>query len=718
MIDIVPKRKSGRPTITLPKDHKALANVLWRHTDRVESEYALRRTVWLVAWYYLNGYRRFNQFNPENGKVSAYYLDEDGNAEFQSQALLYKLNQVCGRLLAMDVGPKVMRRGGSLASIRGRAVAQIFADSVADPVQLRQVHEEFVWTFASLGFAGVCGHLVDHPTVGLVSDIEMVHPRELYPFPASSTDYTKSQSIMRVRYVSLDFLRERYGARRMNALEDKLEIWDADPGDDWQERHSDDAYPSLWEARGNSGGGSSNPGDKGEWIRVVKFRELWLRDEVGLVGRYVASSGEAIIEDRDFQGGEVYCPVGYARFFNTGGFYGAGMFDSLFSIHRVMEKMMKQLFNNIEELDRYGVLVLPQGELPEKTILRDVGKGLKVATWAPDPFSEGFNPFVIQPHNAGDVPGRVAQFAREAMDDVDPIRNLIEEKGRVDSASGLQYLDEEITRALSTPTWGIQQAFGTMYRSLTHRAVMMAMESDRAVPVVNLTLDLAGAIIDPDHDTVSFDENPVPDIKRLEFSIREVAPRSEASRKEEAVQLWRDGIETDPVAFRLFGLREGLDFALWQEDDKGALEASTRIILQLYGNGEEPGQITVTARTVKPDLLVRLVQSFMVGPHMQKASPTVVDEFQKLHDTCVEWMGLALPAAVPNPDDAAMLGQPGMPMMGMGGMAGALPGGTDGGEGTGGPGGQGGFEGGPGGDEQPMPLAAAGSLGRAAMGPG
>lgn len=657
--------KGGRGVPRLTKDKTALASLLWRHVDRVQSEYAIRRTLWTVAWYYLNGFRRFSTYDPTQGRVSAYYLDEEGNAEFQSTEILYRINRVIGRLLGMDVRPKVGKHGGGLSAIRNRAVAQVFADAMADHESIRVAHEQFATLFTTLGCAGLCGHLTDHPTVGLSGDIEVVHPRELMPFPLSSMDITKGTSLMRVRYVPFDFLKERFGAQAMAAKEEDIETWEVDPGDAWGEMSEEVGRPGVSGYNGAAswgGVGSRGDGGKDSWIRVVKFRELWLRDEVGLVGRYVASSGDAILQDRDFRGGEVFCPIGVGRFMQNLSWYGAGMFDVLFSSGRQFELMSRQLYSNITNIDQFGVVVLPGGQMPDNLVLKQVGSGLKAMTWMPDPVGEGFNPFVIQPFNSGDVPGRVAQFAKESMDDVDPVKSLIEEKGRVDSAPGLASLDESINQAMSSSTWGFQSAWGTMYRSLTQRAIMESMKEDRPIRVSSLSLDLLGAVIDPETDMLTFADNPVPEVGRLNFTVREVTPRSETARKMEAVQLWRDGIETDPVAFRLFAMEEGLDFAMWLGDDKGALEASIRILVQLYGDGQTPGEVVVTSRTVKPELLVRLIRSVLVGPHMRVAGKAVVDDFQLLHDQCIEWMGMVLPAAVPNPDDAAMFAQGGAPM--------------------------------------------------------
>jgi hypothetical protein len=341
----------------------------------------------------------------------------------------------------------------------------------------------------------------------------------------------------------------------------------------------------------------------------------------------------------------------------------------LFGICRQAEHMMKSLFNNIRDMDRYGVMVLPQGSMNERTLLKEVGKGLRVMSYTPDPLNENFKPFVIQPWNAGDAPGKVAQFARSVMQQISPIQDLLQEKGRVESATGLQFLDEQITRAMTNPSIAIQRAFGNMYRSVTAKAVGEIVKFPRTIPVNNVTLDLAGAVIDVDKSVVTFEKNPLPTVSHLTFTVRQINPRSEVARKEEALGLLKAGL-TDPIALKLFSLKEGLDFAMWLDEEKGAYESIVQNILLLYGNGEDPGQIMIAPHMVRPDLQMRVLSGFMTSPLMATASAEVQEEFKKFRDTMLRFMGQTLPQQIPTPDEAAAMGmqpqqQPPMPMQGM-----------------------------------------------------
>jgi len=643
-------------TFTLTKDRDALARVINQHVAREEARLSFKWTMWNLAWYYLNGARRFDQLDPNTGLVRPHSLDEEGNLEFQSGELMSAIDRVSGVLSSMDVRPKVMRRGVSLSSIRDRAVAQIIGDSMTSEDMVDSALTKFGHILTTLGSCGIAGHVQDHPVVGLTADVEVVHPRELFPFPSLARDYTKQRGLVRQRIVPLEFLKERFGERvgRKDNLK-KMKAWRVPAGAIMT--RSDDIGFGDGVDISNAGGGSDAgfvDQKKTETVAVL-VRELWLKGHRDLVTRYVIISGDYVIDDLDFQDLEAYCPIGFARFIENGSFHGSGMFDLLFSISRELERLMKSLFNNIRNTDRYGVVVLPQGQFNTKNLLEDTGEGLKVLLWDADPVDAGFRPFPISPANTGDVPGKTAAFAKQMMDQLNPWQDLVQNKGRVDSAAGLGFLDEKNRELMNNATRAVERAWGEMHRSVLASASRVIAQTSRAIPVTHLTVELAGAVIDPESSTVSFSQNPLPSISNLAITIRDTNPRSEVARKQEALELMGNPELVDPQRFILFSLQEGLDFAMYMEEEKAAYETVVRNILLLYGDGESTGEIITTPHTAMPELQLRVLGAFMASPVMAVASAEVQDAFKQYREMLMEAMGLVLPAAVPNPDDEAQI---------------------------------------------------------------
>lgn len=664
-----------RGRLTLPKDRVELTRIIREHVVREQARLSYRRIMWLLAYYYLNGMRRFDVFDPNTGTLSPQWLDEEGNMDFQSQEMTSAIDRASARIASMDLRPKVEREGTSLRMIRERSSAQLLLDAMVSSNHLDRVKTQFAHLLTVLGTVGIAGHLTDLPTAGMSADLEVIHPKELFPFPSQGNDYTRQEGLVRSRIVPLSHLKDRFGRRIARNL-DLMEYWRVDHGDpiqDIEEEH-DPAIP-----RNPFTGGSAEPrsmsfdGGEHDQLVLVRVRELWLDGDRGTCSRYVVSSGEYVIEDSDFSQVERYCPIGVARFIENGRFHGAGLFDLLFSVSREMERMLKSLFRNVRDMDRYGIVVLPQGSFNERAILRDVGRGLRMVSYQPDPLNEKFAPFVIKPHDAGDIPGRTAQLAKELMDGLNPIRDLLAEKGRVDSATGLQFLDEQISRAMTTPTRAVQAAFGQCYKALAAEAAGVVTLSPRSIPLVNVNLDLAGLVIDVEEGTASFSRNPVPNVANLGFTVRETSPRSAVARKAEALELLKMQV-TDPESLKLLALEEGLDFAIWMKEEQAAYESIVMQILVLYGDGQRSGQIVVAPHMCRPDLQLRVLSAFMAGPQMMLASPEVQDDFKTLRDSLVRFSGLVLPEAIPDPMDLAALGMAQQdPMNGQPGSQGSQP---------------------------------------------
>lgn len=639
--------------IKLTKDPMALARIIDEHCERETNRLAYRRATWLVALYYLMGARQFDVFDPESGTVRYSYLDEQDRLDFQSSELLSAVDKISGRLSGLDFRPLVQRVGSSLSSIRQRSIAQIMLDQVVSEHQLNRVVPQFNHLFTLLGSCGITGHMVNHPTIGLTADLEVVHPMELFPFPSLNADYTKQRGLLRQRMVSMEFLKDAFGPKVARNKE-RMEFYTIKPGETFEQQNANEYTLGSQVVYSDQKVVGHDP--QADAMQVVRVRELWLKGPRDTVTRYIVTSGEYVIHDEDLEGREVYCPIGFARFMENGSFHGAGVFDLLFPLCREAERLQKSLFNNIRDIDKYGVLVLPHGSFNANTMLRDVGQGLRVFPWEPDPISEGFRPFNITPYNSGDVPGRVSAFAIQQIDRLNPIRDLIAEKGRVDSATGLQFLDEQVNRAMNTPTAGVQQAWGDCYRAVLAGTVREVVFSPKTFTVDQLTLDLAGVVVDPESMAVSFEQNPLPSLGQLSFKIKDINPRSKVARKQEALQMQQQ-FQLDQDTFMLFALKEGLDFALWSDEHQSAYESVVRNCLLLFGDGKTPGQVVLTPQTTKPEMQIRVLNSFMASPTMAVSSAEVQNAFIEYHKTLMGFMGLVLPNALPNPDDMAMLGK-------------------------------------------------------------
>lgn len=644
----------------LPKKKEDIARVIRAHCDSERCRYSFRRAMWLLALAYFKGQRHFTTFNTETGQVIGHFQDKSGRQEFQSHELLSLIDKTAARIASMDLRPQVERTGTSIQQTRERAVNQIVLDSLVQTSQLDKIKPQFAHIFTSLGCCGLSGHVIDRSTMGLVGALEVVHPKEVFPYPALHQDYTKENGRVRERSVTLDWLKGEFGTQVFSDKnKNKMEYWQMN----WAsvDLENDQSEVGLMVRRaftneplssGSHGGVSSNENDD---VEVVRIRELWLDSDVGTCDRYVLTSGDLLIHDEDLSQGNYWCPLGWARFMESGCFYGMGLFDILFSVNRMAEKLMKNAFNNVMEADKYGIVGLPMAMASERVVLRDVGQGLRAFSFQTDPLSENQKPIVIQPFNTGDVPGRTAQFAREFMQSLTPIQDLIAEKGRVDSAAGLQFLDEQITKALTTPTMGIEQCFGGVYRHMTSGFNRAMMKNPQSIPITSYDLNLAGVVMDQVEGKIQFTRNPLPDHSKLRYGVRQASPRTEIARKQAALGLFQAKL-TDRDGFILYMLQEGIDIEMYVEPEKAAWQSVVSNILTLFGDGVESQKISASPYGSRPDLQLRVLTGFMTSPVFQQASPDVLTQFEGYRQQLMMWSGLTLPNAVPNPEDLAIMG--------------------------------------------------------------
>lgn len=645
----------------LPKDKKKLAEVIKQNMCIAEREMDIRMTRWLLAKQYLcGGIRNFDVYNPKTREVKGFSVDGEGKFEVEVQELMSQSNKVMGMFMAQDMRPAVHQVGMSLEGVRNRALADLITSAVIDEQELEKTHNVSGFLFHYYGFVGLQGRTDVSPVVGLNADLEVIPAWELYPFPAVGMDLTKLQGVIRQRMYPLAALKKRFPSAK---LESKLKDMDAYEDTIGNPLDSTGVTDLAGKPTGmESVGSAAKTGDTGKQV-VVKTRELWMMGPRGTASRMVVTSGDVVIQDISFDDVQTYMPIQTGRFIETGGFYGAGLFDLLFSTVREFEKMVKDLISNVKDQDRYPLVVLPSGMIKSQKATVNDGHGLKYMTYAIDPklaLSQQaiVRPTVISPVNSGDAPGKTAEFLKGLIDQTSPVKDLIEEKGRIDSLPALQFLDESSKQPTTVASSNYANMYGGVYRAVAASASLDLMLQNVPVPVTKLSLELAGAVIDFERGTVKFEAgiNGLPELTRLRFGVKEQSPKSEALRKGEALDMVQRQL-TDYDRFVLLMLEEGLNPAIWLKPEEAAYESVVFNILKLYGDGINPGEIVITPHMERPEFQLIVLNAFMAGGKMRVASVDVQDAFSDYREMLMRYMGVVLPEQVPEPLDQAIAQQ-------------------------------------------------------------
>ena len=653
-----------QPTPMLPKDDADVALIMRAHGDREEFRMAARRIRWAMASLYLSGERRFELRTPWGSFLRMEEMEQEQNTvPMHVSHLVAEHNKILGNLNGLDLRPLVQRDDTTLAAIRDRATTQVILDAVLSGQHVDAVKRSFLHYFTLFGSAGLHAQIGDFPHVGLTGELEAVHPREIYPFPAVGGDIAKARGIMRDRWVPWYALKDTFGLKSIPDRGQELEMVRRQPGEgdymDWSIFNTGTGAGAngSWqpvEARTNRMWGKKDSERHEElWVRI---RELWLYGPRGTVSEYIAASGQKLLFRESYEQTQAYCPLAFERFYESGDFHGAGVFDLVFSMVREFEKLIRDLVANQREIDQYSTMILPAGSMDEKKFFSHNRQALRVLSIDPEPKgvygtqAQVVRPTIVTPPNSGDMPGRTASFLLNVIRDLSPIRDIIADKGRVDSFAGLQFLQDEAQRPVANPISSLVKVFGESYRYMASQAFSTLMDSPRPIPVGRLSIDLVGAVINPEDSTLSFSGgvNKPPDIGRLRFGVRQTNLKMIAARKSEAVQMLQLNIK-DKTDFMIHAVQEGLDYAAFMDSERAAYDSIVSQIITLYNDGESPGEVMVAQYLEQPDLQLRVLNAFMQSPKMRVASPDVIEAFANYRETLVNYSGKVLPTAIPDP---------------------------------------------------------------------
>lgn len=640
----------------LPKDNETLAYVVNDHADREERYFGITWAKWDLFEAYLDGHRRFEGFDQYGGRVSSFFLTDDGDWQPQITELLASLNKVKGVFMSLDMWPHVTREDESIGSIRQRSTAQVIANAITSSPALYRTRDLFFDLFLKLGCAGIQVEVDDVPNLGVCADYEVVHPRELMPFPAIARNRTKLCGLVRQRWIPLDRLVDLYGTSVKRHV-DKMTVYERQIGsvEDSPTPAPMVFYPSPKKPSGDS-------------YLAVKLRELWVYGPRNTCAAYCATSFRHVLERLDYGDRAMPCALSMGRFIDNGTFHGAGYCDLLWSIVREFERLMKAVINNVNDLDRYPVTLIPAGVINEKKLMREDGTSLRFATYKPehsfiDTSGRQLRPITISPHNAGsDVPGRTAAFLLSMFDRISLVGDIVRDKGRIDSLPALQYLDEQDKQPLTNAVNEAIQCFSGAHRYALAQSVSMLATFSLEIPVTRLDLGLLGAVIDFERGTVSFKDNPVPDVTRLKVGTRSGTTSSPALKKQEALSYLELGVRS-PEDVILYFVKEGIESAMYSEGEINAHRTFVINALRLYGDGEQNQQIVITPHMSRPDLQLREVSDLMSSPELASASVGVQDDFIVYRETLMGYLQKFVPRDVPDPLDVALSGAPDEPAM-------------------------------------------------------
>lgn len=629
--------------LILPKPKEKHVEALRHLLEEAESAQHMRRVSWWTTYEYLNGQRDFDELNYRDGTVRLSVTDRT-EVDFRLEEVTTKVAERVGQLLRMDTKPKVGRRALTLDSVRRRSMAQLVLEGVLSDEDIRRVKEEFIPMIVTYGLAGLVVWI--EPTLPLrppegsfnPPDIEVVPPWELMAVPANPKSLSEVAGVIRQRWVPWSWLEQLKYGKKLSANEGDIIVKERKFG---QTPTAGSEYGTAGSSTSvrRLGHKSTGKRQKEGLERFVKLNELWVQGARGTLTNYSVWVDDVVLEQKDFtdEPDPPYMPVGLGRYMPVGGFYSRGHAELLLPLNVAVESVVQKLFQNAEEYDIHGTTLFPAslGIDPAYFEGSDLPRAL---AYEPDYTVPRQVPFRMDPADFGQGPIKAAEIGTVLIDRVSP-KGMVEDKGRVDSATGLGLLREEAQVPLTPVATSIAGAYATVYRAMLDR--VRRMWPAHRVAIQSLSDDsLAGITVDPETLEIS-SENEVPKPTEVEVSIVSDLPVSPEQKRRDLYDMLQGGVVTKRW-FRILSRKLKVDLpvandAEWENYRKAQLNN-----VLLFGDGKNPapeGAVMVDPETDIVEIHIEVMGAFMARPEFQLAADEVRARFKEAYKNLQIYLG-------------------------------------------------------------------------------
>jgi hypothetical protein len=634
--------------VYLPKDKQQREDVINHMVSSGKKSRHVKECSWWLAHHYLQGCRDFTNVSYENGTLDVNYINEDGVLRFRYDEIVAKFQAQLGRLMQVDLRPRVQRKSIGLEDLRKASTAQIVLDSALPSATIERLKIKMLPALCKYG----CIALVvwnEGEDVGI--DIAM--PWEILPIPANPVEDKDVKGIMRVRTVPLDWVEK---------LDVSPKAGNKIYGEMKRVRVPVGSITSSTDSRFSTFGDSievtqpygSNQKKKDETtVDAVELVEVWMETSTGHLATYDLSAGGKVIYTKDYAGNKTCMPITKINDINTGDFWGRSFVSLQIPLNTEIEYTLGKLFQNAQDLDTYGILCLPAtlGIPPEVVKSTD---GTKRVYFDPDYTAPDLKPFNIEPAKTGSFPSQVLQVGIGIADKLAAQPSALmqgDAPGRVDSQAGLGFLYETSNTTISPTANEIAIAMSNCYRAVLDTIAAGAWSREKLIQVTMLDDSLAGVTVDPSSGTMSLSTNVLPRPDEVEISVRSMLPRSLTQEKMEIMKSLEIGA-IDMFEYRIEVRKRGLELPVGNEPEWQNYRRAMMENIMLFNDGMDPGQVIVDQYDMH-EVHLRVLQGFMARPEFFQADVKVRDAFKQHYESHLLAMGNKMPDQAPYPEDMA-----------------------------------------------------------------
>lgn len=655
----------SQPRYQLPPSNSPVDVV--RATDLIEAAGMSRRRALRVGWrydlWYLKGLRNFRAIWA-TGEVEASHQTDRGILRMRYEDVLSKRQREIGRLMQSDLRPACRSKGVGIDSLRKASIGQVVLDYLEGNLDGERIKMRFIEDVVDFGTAALGIWVQPSVHLGKQPVIENIPPWELLPIPVEPSRQYDVKGICRDRWVSWPWLQTMDNLKFPKAAEEvqKLEIRKVHPGQklpndaDPQPHHGGTTASTQSEREAVQKANSMEKDISTDWVYL---REYWLEGEQGRVGRYIVKVGKWIALDEDltskkYEGADPpIMPIATARYYPTG-FWGRSFVSPLIPINRKLEQMLANTFQNVIDLDLYGIKIIPTSAGIPRRALQNHGR-MRYLFADPDYAMPQSKIYALEPKNMGDFPVKTIAFGNDLIDRISRESDMYsgQAPGRVDSSRALGLLYETSSIPLIPCVSEISSAYSQVYKAMLQEArKLLGAGEGQAVSIKLMTLDdaIAGVVIDPGTGEMKIDEesNGIPLPHEITVDVRERLPRFKAREEAQLQEAMQEG-RLDPVDFMVEVLRKGIDVPLGNRGLAENIRSAWLENIVLFGDGKTPGEIPGNSYFDNHQVHKRILEDFVARPEIKMASEAVQKKLIAHLTFHTEQLG-AWPEQVPRPE--------------------------------------------------------------------
>lgn len=640
--------------LTLPKDDRQCEEVLERVVGTAERERSLHAVDWFLCHHYLNGARDFTGADYGKGTLDVNWVDQTGFLKFRYEDIVAKFNTEVGRLMRMDLTPDVGRKNVGIEDMKNATIAQIALNEAMPPAAVEQLKAMLLPPLVKYGCMGLSAW-VSKDTAG----IDVVPPWELGSIPPRPLEATEVRGLLRIRKVPVEWIKE------LPILEGRKIKWDTvetemvdagtvaqPPGNRFNTFGGSLDVPLSMKPEPSLMGGSKTTKDQTK-VPIAKMVEVWVWKADGHLKEYILSAGNRILHRKSYEDVNILPPIHIVTGIPTAGLFCRSFVSTMIPMNREIEYAMGQMFQNIQDMDAYGILCMPT-TLGISMDAQRAQDGSKRLAYAPDYTVPELKPFNIAPANSGPAPINAIKVGVELGDRIanQPAELLSgSAPGRVDSNAAVGTLYEmssvPLTPTVTSIAHGVSRAYAALLGLLP-----MAWPEGKLVEIAMLDDAMAGISLDvtSGRTKLGVGGNAMPSPDDVRVGIKSMYPVSKEQQKMELRQSLADGV-IDKLDFIIQVRRLNVDIPVGGEQEWQNWRRAVLNNIVMFNDGVTPNQVTINDFDLH-EVHLRVLQNFVARPEFYAASDAVRQKFTELIRARTAKMA-TYPDQLPYPEEAA-----------------------------------------------------------------